>query len=88
MVNNIVRSKYIFGYSDLLSTVHLQMRRDSVQPKDQIFVKGYGFLSFAKNMVKSIGKNESKKLSGKYSQKFVNRAKQSATDTLKATQKE
>ena len=88
MVNNIVRSKYIFGYSDLLSTVHLQMRRDSVQPKDQIFVKGYGFLSFAKNMVKSIGKKESKKLSGKYSQKFVNHAKQSATDTLKATQKE
>ena len=39
-------------------------------------------------MVKSIGKNESKKLSGKYSQKFVNHAKQSATDTLKATQKE
>ena len=24
----------------------------SVHPRDQIFVKGYGFLSFAKNMVK------------------------------------
>ena len=88
MANNIVRSKYIFGYSDLLSKVHLQMRRYSVQPREQIFVKGYGFLSFAKNMVKSIGKNESKNLSGKYSQKFLNHAKQSATDTLKATQKE
>ena len=29
----------------------------SVQPRDQIFVKGYGFLSFAKNMGKNIGKN-------------------------------
>ena len=88
MANNIVRSKYIFGYSDLLSKVHLQMRRYSVQPREQIFVKGYGFLFFAKNMVKSIGKNESKNLSGKYSQEFLNHAKQSATDTLKATQKE
>ena len=88
MANNIVRSKYIFGYSDLLSKVHLQMRRYSVQPREQIFVKGYGFLFFAKNMVKSIGKNESKNLSGKYSQKFLNHAKQSATDTLKAAQKE
>ena len=23
----------------------------SVQPRDRIFIKGYGFLSFAKNMV-------------------------------------
>ena len=40
----------------------------SVQPTDQIFVKGYGFLSFAKNIVKIIGKDISKNLSGKYSQ--------------------
>ena len=26
-----------------------------VQPRDQIFVKDYGFLSFAKNMSKIIG---------------------------------
>ena len=31
--------------------------RYSVQPRYQIFVKGYGFLSFAKNMDKNIGKN-------------------------------
>ena len=37
------------------------MLRYSVQPRDRIFVKGYGFLSFAKNMVKNIGKNISKK---------------------------
>ena len=27
-----------------------------------VFVKGYGFLSFAKNMAKKIGKNISKRL--------------------------
>ena len=39
----------------------------SVQPRDRIFVKGYGFLSFAKSMGKIICKNISKNLSGKYS---------------------
>ena len=37
--------------------------RYSVQPRDRIFVKGYGFLSFAKNMGKNIGNNISKNLS-------------------------
>ena len=32
----------------------------SVQPRRRIFVKGYGFLSFTKNMGKNIGKNISK----------------------------
>ena len=41
------------------------MMRYSVQPIYQIFVKGYEFLSFAKNMGKNIGKNISKNLSGK-----------------------
>ena len=52
---------------------------DSIELRDQIFVKGYGFLSFAKTM----GKN----LSGKYSQKLLNHAKQSTTDALKALSK-
>ena len=43
------------------------MIRYSVQPRDRIFVKGYGFLSFAKNMGKIIRRNTSKNLSGKYS---------------------
>ena len=41
--------------------------RYSFQPRDKIFVKGYGFLSFAKNVGKDIDKNISKNLSGKYS---------------------
>ena len=36
------------------------MTRHSVQPRDGIFVKGYGFLSFTKNMGKNIDKNISK----------------------------
>ena len=47
------------------------MIHQSVQPRDQIFEKGYGYLPFAKNMGKSIGKNISKYLSGKYSQKKI-----------------
>ena len=42
----------------------------SVQLRDRIFVKGYGFLSFAENMGKKIGENISKNLSYKYSQKL------------------
>ena len=63
------------------------MTRYSVQPRDQIFVKGYGFLSFAKNMGKNIGKNISKNLSGKYSQKLLDHAKRSATDAFKTSLK-
>ena len=33
----------------------------SVQPRDQLFVKGYGCFSFAKNMGKNIGKNINEK---------------------------
>ena len=47
----------------------------SVEPRDRIFVKGYGFLSFAKNMSENIGKNISKNLSSKYSQKRFDRKK-------------
>ena len=66
----------------------------SVQLRNRIFVKVYGFLSLAKNMGKNIGKNISRNLSGKYSprmlatrQKLVDRAKELATDALKTTSK-
>ena len=68
------------------------MTRYLVQPRDQIFVKGYGVLYFAKSMYGNIGKNISKILSDKYSEKVLDHAKQSATDAFKtaikrATQK-
>ena len=49
--------------------------RYSVQCRDRIFVKGYGFLSFADNISKNIGKYISKTLSGEYSQKCLDHAK-------------
>ena len=47
------------------------------------FYLGYGFLSFAKNMSRNIGKNKSQNLSDKYSQKRIVYTKQSATDAIK-----
>ena len=58
-----------------------------VQPRNQIFLKGYGFLSFAKNMGKNIGKNISESVSGEYSQEPHDHAKQSAADALNTTSK-
>ena len=53
--------------------------RYSIEPKNRRYVKGYGFLSFAKNM----GKN----ISNKYSQKLFDSAKMSAVDAIKTTSK-
>ena len=63
------------------------MPRCSVQPRDRMFVKCYGFLSFAKNLAKNIGKNISKSLTSKYSQNLLDHAKQSATDAFKTSSK-
>ena len=52
-----------------------------------MFVKGYEFSSFAKNMGKNFGNNISRNLSGKYNQKPFDHAKPSATDALKTTSK-
>ena len=41
--------------------------RYSIEPRDRIYVKGYGFLSFSKNIGKS--------LSNKYGQNFLDSAK-------------
>ena len=59
----------------------------SAQPTDRIFVKGYGFLSFAKNLGKNIGKNISKTLNGKHSQKVLDHDKISAADAFKTSSK-
>ena len=53
--------------------------RYSIKPRDRIYVKGYGFLSFTKN----IGKN----LSYKYGQKLLDSAKKSTTDAIKTASK-
>ena len=53
--------------------------RYSIEPKDRLYVKGYGFLSFAKKM----GKNSS----NKYGQKLLDSAKKSTTDAMKIASK-
>ena len=53
--------------------------RYSIEPKNRIYVKGCGFLSFAKNM----GKN----VSNKYSPKRFDTAKKSTTDAIKTASK-
>ena len=47
----------------------------SAEPRDRIYVKGYGFLSFAKNMSNKYGKN------------LVDTAKKCATDAIKTASK-
>ena len=53
--------------------------RYSIEPRDRIYVKGYGSLSFAKHIGKS--------LSNKYSQKLLVSAKKSTTDVIKTVSK-
>ena len=53
--------------------------RYSIETRDKIYVKGYGFLSFDKN----VGKN----LSNKYGQKLFDSAKKSTTDAIKTASK-
>ena len=53
--------------------------RYSIEPKDRLYVKGYGFLSFTKNMGKS--------LSNKYGQKILDSAKKSTTEAIKTASK-
>ena len=53
--------------------------RYSIEPRDRIYEKGYGFLSFAENMGKSV--------SNKYGQKILDSAKTSTTDAIKTASK-
>ena len=60
--------------------------RYSIKSRDRISVKGYGFLSFAKNM----GTHATKvagNLSNKYSQKLLDSAKTSTADAIKTASK-
>ena len=53
--------------------------RYSIEPRDIIYVKGCGSLSFAKNI--------SKNLSNKYGQKLLDSVKKSTTDAIKTASK-
>ena len=59
------------------------MMRYLTEARDQMFVKGYEVLSFAKNMGKNLGKNICENLSRKYNHKRLDNAKKYATDAMK-----
>ena len=54
--------------------------RYSIEPKDTIYVKRYGFLSFAKYM--------GTELRSKYGQNLIDSAKKLTTDAIKLLQKQ
>ena len=56
--------------------------RYSIEPRERRSVKGYGFLSFARNLGTHATK-VAKILNNKYGQKLAVSAKKSATDALK-----
>ena len=53
----------------------------SIESRNRKYVEDYRFLSFVKNIGKTIGKN----LSGRYSQKLLDSAKKSTTYAIKTT---
>ena len=61
-----------------MNIVCIKMRY-SIEPRDRIYVKRYGFLSFAKNMDKI--------LSNKHDQKLLYSAKKSTKDAIKTASK-
>ena len=58
----------------------------SIEPRDRMYVKGYGFLSFAKNNWKNTTK-VAKSMKNKHSQKLRDSAKKSTTDAIKTASK-
>ena len=58
----------------------------SIELRERRHVKGYGFLSFARNIGTHAAK-VAKNMSNKYSQKLVDTAKKSATDAIKTASK-
>ena len=65
---------------------HCIKMRYSIEPRERRHVKGYGFLSFARNINTCAAKVD-KNMSNKYSQKLVNTAKKSTADAIKAASK-
>ena len=58
----------------------------SIEPRDRIYVKGCGFLSFSKNTGRHANKF-AKSLSNKHRQKLIDSAKKSTTDAIKTASK-
>ena len=62
----------------LVASQRIKMRY-SIKPRDRIYAKGYGLLSFAKNMGQSLSNKDGKKL--------IDSAKKSTADAIKTASK-
>ena len=61
--------------------------RYSIEPRDRIHVKGYGFLSFAKNKGKSLSNIYAATSATNVAQKLLDSAKKSTTDAIRTASK-
>ena len=59
----------------MLNAIPLYKMRYSIEPRDRIYVKGYGFMPFARSM------------SNKFEKKLVDTAKKPTTDAIKPASK-
>ena len=73
------RRQHKFDFSDYLEITKM---RYSIESRDRIYLKGYRFLSFAKNMA-TYATKVAKNLSNKYVEKRLDSAKRSTTDAIK-----
>ena len=73
-----IRNRRQNKFNNSNEIINLKIRY-SVGPRDRVYVKGYGFLSFAKNLGKS--------LSNKYGQELFDIAKKSTADAIKTASK-
>ena len=56
---------------------HNKILKYSFKTRNQVYIKDYGFQSFAKNMIKNTGKNIKKNLKSKYNKIALDPAKKS-----------
>ena len=78
--------QFPFSASLIECNSHCIKMRYSIEPRERRYVKGYGFLSFVRNLgTHSI--KVAKDLNNKYGQKLADSAKKSATDSFKIASK-
>ena len=68
------------------SLVEISQTNFTNKPRERTHVKGYGFLSFARNIGTHATK-VAKNMNNKYGQKLVDTAQKSATDAIKTASK-
>ena len=78
---------FVLLFTNTIKQCELSIKmRYLIEPRTRRHVKGYGFLSFARNIGTHAAK-AAKNMSNKYSQKLVDTAKKSATDAIKTASK-